>query len=120
MGVALVPAVADDVVGVLPGEAVVVGAGVDGVRVVADAGPGPSGSTMVVGPPVVGLVVADGVAVSVVDGAEVSVEVSVVVGVVSVGVLTLVRGTQVYAGSGTKPGGTTAVSGADGFGTVGA
>jgi hypothetical protein len=120
MGVGLVPGV-PDVVGVLPGEAVVGEAVVvEGVRVVAGAGPGPSGSTMVIGPPTVGLVVVGGVAVPVVVGAEVSVEVSVVVGVVSVGVSTLVRGTQVYAGSGTKPGGTTAVSGADGLGTVGA
>jgi hypothetical protein len=55
---------------------------------------------------------------------------SVVVGVVSVvvGVVvvvfgrswTLVRGTQVYSGSGTNPGGTTAVSGTTGAGGGGA
>ena len=47
---------------------------------------------------------------------DVGLVVSVVVGVVVVVVLrgscTLVRGTQVYAGSGTKPGGTTSVAGA--------
>ncbi len=47
------------------------------------------------------------------DGVVVSGEVvSLVVGVVDVGSLwTSVRGTQVYDGSGTKPGGTTCVAG---------
>jgi ribonuclease E len=56
------------------------------------------------------------VEVSVDDVVDVGLVVSVVVGVVVVVVLrgscTLVRGTQVYAGSGTKPGGTTSVAGA--------
>ena len=57
------------------------------------------------------------VVVSVDDVVDVGLVVSVVVvGVVVVvvvrGSCTLVRGTQVYAGSGTKPGGTTSVAGA--------
>jgi hypothetical protein len=66
--------------------------------------------------PVVGVPV---VVVSVDDVVDVGLVLSVVVGVVVVvvvvvlrGSCTLVRGTQVYAGSGTKPGGTTSVAGA--------
>jgi hypothetical protein len=74
--------------------------------------PGASGA-VVVGDVVEALVVE----VSVDDVVDVGLVVSVVVvvGVVVVVVLrgscTLVRGTQVYAGSGTKPGGTTSVAG---------
>jgi hypothetical protein len=89
------------------------------VTVVGGSGPGPSGSTTVVavdGPVVVGPVVSVGL-VSVVSVSVVSVV--VVVGVVRYVVLgsvwTCVRGTQVYAGSGMYPGGTTwALSGAVG------
>jgi hypothetical protein len=76
-----------------------------------------------VGPVVdVGLVglVGDVDVVSVGLGSVVVGVVVVVVGVVVVVVVgrscTLVRGTQVYSGSGTNPGGTTAVSGATGAG----
>ena len=98
----------------------------DGPRVLGGKGPGPSGSTTVVGAPSdVGEVGEVGVDDVVSPGL-----VSVVVGVVVVGVCvvvvgvrdvvvrgrscTCVRGTQVYSGSGTNPGGTTAVSGAVG------
>jgi len=82
------------------------------VRVVGGSGPGPSGSTTVVavsGAVVVGVPVPLVVSVGVVDTV---VEVSVldVLGVLYVvlgRVSTLVRGTQVYSGSGTNPGGTT-------------
>jgi hypothetical protein len=99
-----------------PGGRTVVGM-VVGVSVWGASGPAPSGSTTVVGTGTVGDVglVGDVDVVSVGLG-------SVVVGVVVVGVVvvvlgrswTLVRGTQVYSGSGTNPGGTTAVSGATG------
>jgi hypothetical protein len=88
-----------------------------GVSVCGGIGPAPSGSTVIgVGPVVdVGLV-GDVVVVSVGLGpvvVGVVVVVVVVVGVVVVVVVlglscTLVRGTQVYSGSGTNPGGTTA------------
>lgn len=94
-----------------------------GVSVWGASGPAPSGSTTVVGTGTVGDVglvglVGDVDVVSVGLGSVVvGVVVVVVVGVVVV-VLgrswTLVRGTQVYSGSGTNPGGTTAVSGATG------
>jgi hypothetical protein len=82
------------------------------VRVVGGSGPGPSGSTTVVAVPgvlVVGVSVPLVVSVGVVDTVvEVSVVlVLVVLYVVRGGVSTLVRGTQVYSGSGTYPGGTT-------------
>jgi hypothetical protein len=90
------------------------------VTVVGGSGPGPSGSTTVVGAE--GSVVGD---VGVVGGVDVVVGVvvvglGVVVVVVVLGVVvrgrscTFVRGTHVYSGSGTKPGGTIAVSGAAG------
>ncbi|MDT5192324.1 MAG: hypothetical protein QOI28_4575 [Mycobacterium sp.] len=87
-------------------------------------GPAPSGS-IVTGTGVVGDVelvglVGDVDVVSVGLGSVVvGVVVVVVVGVVVVVLgrcCTLVRGTQVYSGSGTNPGGTTAVSGAVGAG----
>jgi hypothetical protein len=84
--------------------------------------PGASGAVVVgdvVEAPVVEVPVVEVpvVEVSVDDVVDVGLVVSVVVvGVVVVVVLrgscTLVRGTQVYAGSGTKPGGTTSVAGA--------
>ncbi|GAB7071337.1 hypothetical protein H7J06_10155 [Mycobacterium hodleri] len=83
------------------------------VKVVGGSGPGPSGSTTVVavsGALVVGVPVPLVVSVGVVDSV---VEVSVVLDVLGVlyvvfgRVSTLVRGTQVYSGSGTYPGGTT-------------
>jgi hypothetical protein len=90
-----------------------------GTADVGDEGPVPgagAGGAAVVGEvvelPVVELPV---VVVSVDDVVDVGLVVSVVVGVVVVVVLggscTLVRGTQVYSGSGTKPGGTTSVAG---------
>ncbi|MDT5292656.1 MAG: hypothetical protein QOF88_7545 [Mycobacterium sp.] len=86
-------------------------------------GPAPSGS-IVTGTGVVGDVelvglVGDVDVVSVGLGSVVVGVVVVVVGVVVVVLgrcCTLVRGTQVYSGSGTNPGGTTAVSGAVGAG----
>jgi hypothetical protein len=95
-----------------------------GVSVWGGSGPGPSGSTTVVGTGVVGDVGLVGdVGVTSVGLGSVVVVVVVVVGVVVV-VLgrswTLVRGTQVYSGSGTNPGGTTwAVSGVAGAGAGG-
>jgi len=95
-----------------------------GVSVCGGIGPAPSGSIVAGTGPVgdVGLVglVGDVDVVSVGLGSVVvGVVVVVVVGVVVV-VLgrswTLVRGTQVYSGSGTNPGGTTAVSGTAGTG----
>jgi hypothetical protein len=92
-----------------------------GVSVCGGIGPAPSGSivagTGVLGD--VGLVglVGDVGVVSVGLGSVVVGVVVVVVGVVDVvrgRSWTLVRGTQVYSGSGTKPGGTTAVSGTTG------
>jgi hypothetical protein len=81
------------------------------VRVVAGSGPGPSGSTTVVavsGAVVVGVSVPLVVSVGDVD-TVVDVSVLEVLGVLYVvfGRSTLVRGTQVYSGSGTNPGGTT-------------
>src|SRR4051812_21729181 len=81
------------------------------VTVVAGSGPGPSGSTTVVavsGVLVVGVSVPLVVSVGVVDTVvEVWVVlVRVVLYVVRGCVSTLVRGTQVYSGSGTYPGGT--------------
>ena len=85
---------------------------------------GPSGSMTVVvgGASVVDVGVSPGdvvsvgsvgdVVVVVVGGSVVVVVVVVVVGYVVRGTSTLVRGTQVYSGSGTKPGGTTWVTGA--------
>jgi hypothetical protein len=86
------------------------------VRVVGGSGPGPSGSTTVVavsGAVVVGVSVPLVVSVGAVGT---SVEVAVVLEVLGVlyvvlgCVSTLVRGTQVYSGSGTYPGGTTWVA----------
>jgi hypothetical protein len=97
------------VVGVVVGIVVGVDVGL-GDTVLGGNGPGPSGSTTVVGavpggdPGLVGGVGSVGLG---------SVEDSVVVVVVVVGVVylgrswTFVRGTQVYSGSGMKPGGTT-------------
>jgi hypothetical protein len=87
--------------------------------VIGGIGPAPSGS-IVTGTGVVGAVELVGL-VGDVDVVSVGLG-SVVVGVVVVVVVvlgrccTLVRGTQVYSGSGTNPGGTTAVSGAVGAG----
>jgi hypothetical protein len=82
------------------------------VRVVGGSGPGPSGSTTVVA--VSGASVGVSVPLVVSVGAvDTVVEVSVVLEVLGVlyvvfgRVSTLVRGTQVYSGSGTNPGGTT-------------
>jgi hypothetical protein len=92
-----------------------------GVSVCGGIGPAPSGS-IVTGAGVVGDVglVGDVDVVSVGLGADEVVGVVVVVVGVVVVVLgrswTLVRGTQVYWGSGTNPGGTTAVSGTAGTG----
>jgi hypothetical protein len=89
------------------------GTGSPGGNVIGGNGPAPSGSMTFVGTAlevVVAPVVSVGLVVSVGDG---SVVVVVVVGVVVVDVVvvgrvsTLVRGTQVYSGSGMKPGGTT-------------
>jgi hypothetical protein len=83
-----------------------------GTADVGDEGPVPGAGGAVVVGEVVELPV---VVVSVDDVVDVGLVVSVVVGVVVVVVLrgssTFVRGTQVYAGSGTKPGGTTSVAG---------
>jgi hypothetical protein len=95
-----------------------------GVSVCGGIGPAPSGST-VAGTGVVGdvglvgdvEVVSVGLGPVVVGVVVVGVVVVVVVGVVDVvrgRSWTLVRGTQVYSGSGTNPGGTTAVSGVTG------
>jgi len=102
------------------------GTGSPGGNVIGDNGPAPSGSMTVVGGPeevVVAPVVSVGLMVSVGDG---SVVVVVVVGVVVVEVVvlgrvsTFVRGTEVYSGSGMKPGGTTwAVSGVAGVDACG-
>lgn len=94
--------VGDGGVGALVGVTGVVVTGVGG------SGPGPSGSTKVVGAGALG---SDG-SVGVVSVDSVVVVVVGVVVVVLGCVRTLVRGTQVYAGSGMNPGGTTAVSGA--------
>jgi hypothetical protein len=98
-----------------------------GVSVCGGIGPAPSGSTVAGAGPVVdvGLVglVGDVDVVSVGLGSVVVGVVVVVVGVVVVVLgrsCTLVRGTQVYSGSGTNPGGTTAVSGTAGAGGGGA
>jgi hypothetical protein len=102
------------------------GTGRPGGNVIGGSGPAPSGSMTFVGAVsdvVVALVVSVELVVSVGEG---SVVVVVVVGVVVLGVVvlgrvsTFVRGTQVYSGSGMKPGGTTwAVSGAAGVGAGG-
>jgi ribonuclease E len=87
--------------------------GASGAVVVGDVVEAPVVEAPVVEAPVVEAPVVE---VSVDDVVDVGLVVSVVVGVVVVVVLrgscTLVRGTQVYAGSGTKPGGTTSVAGA--------
>jgi hypothetical protein len=87
--------------------------GASGAVVVGDVVEAPVVEAPVVEVPVVEVPVVE---VSVDDVVDVGLVVSVVVGVVVVVVLrgscTLVRGTQVYAGSGTKPGGTTSVAGA--------
>jgi hypothetical protein len=105
--------------GVLGLDASVVGAGLtavgdavgDPVMVCGDNAPDPSGSMTVVGVWPDGNGEPDTVALDVVVAVVVVV---VVVGVTVVDVVgwTYVRGTQVYAGSGTNPGGTTCVSGA--------
>ena len=77
--------------------------------------PGASGAVVVgdvVEAPVVEVPVVEVSVDDVVDVGLVVVVVGVVVVVVLRGSCTLVRGTQVYAGSGTKPGGTTSVAGA--------
>jgi hypothetical protein len=95
-----------DSVAACPGRIAVVV--VVGDIVVAGNGPFPSGSTTVVGPGSVGAAGLVGDVVSVWPGSVVvGVVVVVVVGVVVLGSCTLVRGTQVYSGSGMKPGGTT-------------
>jgi ribonuclease E len=92
--------------------------GASGAVVVGDVVEAPVVEAPVVEAPVVEAPVVEVpvVEVSVDDVVDVGLVVSVVVGVVVVVVLrgscTLVRGTQVYAGSGTKPGGTTSVAGA--------